>query len=191
VPALTADQALSEVVAAPSGESMLVHGAGGVSGGLVVQLAIMRGATVFATAGPRSAARVRDYGATAVFDYHDPGWPARVREASLGGRGIRAAVNTVRGGAATAIEAVADGGRLATITGDPPRPERGVRVADVYVRADGARLAALVAALADGMLSLQVGAIFPLADAGTALQAAAAGRATGATVLTLSHGPVA
>src|SRR3954467_990865 len=40
VPALTADQALSEVVPAPSGESVLVHGAGGVTGGLVVQLAI-------------------------------------------------------------------------------------------------------------------------------------------------------
>jgi hypothetical protein len=128
--------------------SVLVQGAGGVTGGLVVQLAIMRGATVVATAGPWSAARVRGYGATAVFDYHDPGWPARVREASQGRRGVGAAVNTARGGAVAAIEAVADGGRLATITGDPPRPERGVTVADVYVRADGARLAALVAALA-------------------------------------------
>src|SRR5213076_2466639 len=57
VPALTADQALSEVVPAPNGESVLVHGAGGVTGGLVVQLAIMPGATVVATAGPGSAAR--------------------------------------------------------------------------------------------------------------------------------------
>src|SRR5207247_6790992 len=37
VPALTADQALSEVVPAPSGESVLVPGGGGVTGGLVVQ----------------------------------------------------------------------------------------------------------------------------------------------------------
>jgi NADPH:quinone reductase-like Zn-dependent oxidoreductase len=187
VPALTADQALSVVVPAPSGESVLVHGAGGVTGGLVVQLAIMRGATVVATAGPGSAARVRGYGATAVFDYHDPDWPARVREASQGARGVGAAVNTARGGAAAAIEAVADGGRLATITGDPPRPERGVTVADVYVRADGARLAALVAALVDGTLSLHVGAAVPLAEAAAALQDASAGRASGATVLTLSH----
>src|ERR687888_601661 len=189
VPALTADQALSEVVPAPSGESVLVHGAGGVTGGLVVQLAIMRGATVVATAGPGSAARVRGYGATAVFDYHDPGWPARVRDASLGGRGVAAAVNTARGGAAAASEAVADGGRLATITGDPPQPERGVTVADVYVRADGARLGALAAALADGMLSLHLGATVPLAEAAAALQTASAGRASGATVLTLSHSP--
>jgi NADPH:quinone reductase-like Zn-dependent oxidoreductase len=185
VPALTADQALSEVMSAPSGESVLVHGAGGVTGGLVVQLAIMRGATVVATAGPGSAACVRGYGATAVFDYHDPDWPARVREASHGGRGVGAAVNTARGGAAAAIEAVADGGRLATITGDPPRPERGVTVADVYVRAHGPRLCALVAALADGLLSLHLGATLVLGDAGTALKAAVAGRSGGATVLTL------
>jgi NADPH:quinone reductase-like Zn-dependent oxidoreductase len=185
VPALTADQALSEVVPAPSSESVLVHGAGGVTGGLVVQLAIMRGATVVATAGPGSAARVRGYGATAVFDYHDPSWPDRVRAASPGGRGVGAAVNAARGGAAAALEAVADGGRLATITGDPPRPERGVTVADVYVHADGSRLGALVAALADSPLSLHLGATLPLADAGTALQAAAAGRSAGATVLTL------
>jgi NADPH:quinone reductase-like Zn-dependent oxidoreductase len=185
VPALTADQALREVLRTPSGESVLVHGAGGVTGGLIVQLAIMRGASVIATAGPDSEARVRGYGATAVFDYHDSSWPARVREASPGGRGVAAAVNTARAGAAAAIEAVADGGRLATITGDPPRAERGVTVADVYVRADGAGLAALVAALAGGSLSLHLGATLPLADAGTALQAAAAGRASGATVLTL------
>jgi NADPH:quinone reductase-like Zn-dependent oxidoreductase len=182
---LTADQALSEVVPAPSGESVLVHGAGGVTGGLVVQLAIMRGATVVATASPGSAARVRGYGATAVFDYHDPGWPARVREASHGGRGVGAAVNTARGGAAAAIEAVADGGRLATITGDPPRTERGVAVTDVYVRADGARLAALVTALAEGPLSLHVAATLPLADAGRALQGVVAGHVAGASVLML------
>jgi NADPH:quinone reductase-like Zn-dependent oxidoreductase len=164
-----------------------VHGAGGVTGGLIVQLAIMRGATVVATAGPGSAARVRGYGATAVFDYHDPDWPARVREASHDGRGVEAAVNTARDGAAAAIEAVADGGRLATITGDPPRPERGVTVADVYVRADGVRLAALVAALADGMLSPHLGATVPLAEAAAALQTASTGRASGATLLTLSQ----
>jgi NADPH:quinone reductase-like Zn-dependent oxidoreductase len=185
VPALTADQALSEAVPAPADEWVLVHGAGGVTGGLVVQLAIMHGATVLATAGPGSAARVRGYGATAVFDYHDPGWPDRVRAASPGGGGVGAAVNTARGEAGVALRAVADGGRLATITGDPPRPERGLTVADVYVRADGPRLAALVAAFADGPLSLDLGATLPLADAGTALQAAAAGRSAGATVLTL------
>jgi NADPH:quinone reductase-like Zn-dependent oxidoreductase len=147
-----------------------VHGAGGVTGGLAVQLAVARGATVAATAGPSSAARVRGYGALVVLDYHDHDWPARLRDATPGGRGVGAAVNAARGGAATALRAVADDGRLATITGDPPPPERGVTVADVYVRADGARLAALVAALAQGRISLRVAATFPLEDAATALE---------------------
>jgi NADPH:quinone reductase-like Zn-dependent oxidoreductase len=61
----------------------------------------------------------------------------------------------------------------------------GVTVVDVYVRADGPRLAALVATLAQGQLSLHVAATLPLAEAATALRSAAAGRAAGASVLTL------
>ena len=186
VPALTANQALTEAAPAPAGEWVLVHGAGGVTGGLVVQLAVARGATVIATAGPSSAARVRGYGATVVLDYHDPDWPTRVRDASPGRRGVGTLVNTAPDGAATALQTVADNGRLATITGDPPPPERGVTVADVYVRADGARLAALVAALGDGLLSLRVAATLPLADAASALEDAVTGRAAGANVLCLN-----
>src|SRR5947199_6245094 len=189
VPALTADQALSEAAPAPTGEWVLVHGAGGVTGGLLVQLAAARGATVVATAGPSSESRVRDYGARVVLDYHDPDWPARVRDASPGGRGVGAAVNAARGGAASALQAVANDGRLATITGDPPTPERGVTVANAHVEADGERLAALAEALKEGLLSLHVGATFSLADAATALQAAVTGRAAGATVLTLDPSP--
>src|SRR5437763_5111453 len=170
VPALTADQALTEVAPAPAGKWLLVHGAGGVTGGLAVQLAVAREATVVATAGPTSSERVRGYGACLVFDYHDPDWPARVRDASSGGGGIAAAVNAARGDAATALRAVVDGGRLATITGDPPPSERDVTVADIYVRADGARLAALAAALAEGLLSLHVAATVPVAEAAAALK---------------------
>jgi len=182
VPALTADQA-------PDGQWVLVHGAGGVTGGLTVQLAVAQGATVVATAGPSSAARVRGYGARVVLDYHDPDWPARVRDAAPGGRGVGAAVNAAPGGAAAALQAVAAGGRLATITGDPPPPERGVEITDVYVRADGARLAALVETLAHGRLSLHLAATRPLAQAATALQDAVAGRVAGASVLTLQQSP--
>jgi NADPH:quinone reductase-like Zn-dependent oxidoreductase len=185
VPALTADQALTQAAPAPVGEWVLVHGAGGVTGGLTVQLAVAQGATVVATAGPSSAARVRGYGARVVLDYHDPDWPARVRDTAPGGRGVGAAVNAAPGGAAAALQTVAAGGRLATITGDPPPPERGVQVTDVYVRADGARLAGLVETLAHGRLSLHLAATRPLAQAATALQDAVAGRVAGASVLML------
>jgi NADPH:quinone reductase-like Zn-dependent oxidoreductase len=182
VPALTADQALAEAAPDPDGEWVLVHGAGGVTGGLAVQLAVARGATVVATAGPRSAARIAGYGAELVLDYHDADWPMRVREASPDRRGVGSAVNAARSGAALALQAVADGGRLATITGDPPSPERGVTVTDVYVRADGAELAMLVTALDEGVLSVDVAATLPLTDAAAALDGAISGHG-GATVL--------
>jgi D-arabinose 1-dehydrogenase-like Zn-dependent alcohol dehydrogenase len=89
-----------------------------------------------------------------------------------------------------ALQAVTSGGRLATITGDPPPPQRGVQVTDVYVRADGARLAALVETLAHGRLWLHVAATRPLAQAATALQDAVAGRAAGASVLMLQQSPL-
>jgi NADPH:quinone reductase-like Zn-dependent oxidoreductase len=187
VPALTADQALTEAAPDPAGNWVLVNGAGGVTGGLAVQLAVARGSTVVATAGPGSAARVRAYGACLVLDYHDPDWPTKARAATPGRRGVDAAVNAARDGATTALQAVASNGRLATITGDPPKPERGISIADVYVQADGSRLAALVRALADGLLSLDVASAFPLTAAHTALQAAVSGTGGGATVISLSR----
>jgi len=182
VPALTADQALAEAAPDTEGEWVVVHGAGGVTGGLLVQLAVARGATVVATAGPSSAARVGAYGAGLVLDYHDPDWPLRARDASPDRRGVRGAVNAAAGGAALALQAVADHGRLVTITGDPPAPERGIAFTDLYVRADGAALALLATALEQGLLSVDVAATLPLTDAAAALDGVLSGR-RGAVVL--------
>jgi hypothetical protein len=60
-----------------------------------------------------------------------------------------------------------------------------VKVTNVYVRADGARLAVLVETLSQGLLSLHIGATRPLAEAATALQDAVGGRVAGANVLML------
>src|SRR4030095_1197750 len=70
VSAPTDDPARPAARAARHDQWVLVHGAGGVTGGLTVQLAVARGATVVATAGPSSAARVRGYGARRVLDSH-------------------------------------------------------------------------------------------------------------------------
>src|SRR5262249_38615388 len=50
VPALTAAQALDEALGVESGGWLVVNGAGGVTGGLLVQLAAARGARVIASA---------------------------------------------------------------------------------------------------------------------------------------------
>src|SRR5439155_1435780 len=125
------------------------------------------GARVIATASAKKAERIRDYGASEVLDYHGD-WPALVREIS--GGGAPKAVNAARGQAATTLKAVADGGRLATITGDPPREERGVAVSDVYVRPDGRQLSSLAELLACGTLSVPIASVRPLEQAAQALR---------------------
>jgi NADPH:quinone reductase-like Zn-dependent oxidoreductase len=62
VPALTAGQVLGQALSIHAGEQLLVHGAGGLTGGLLVALAVLRGAQVIATAGPASQQRVAALG---------------------------------------------------------------------------------------------------------------------------------
>jgi NADPH:quinone reductase-like Zn-dependent oxidoreductase len=162
VPALTADQALDAMTVRPD-ETVLVHGAGGVTGGVLVHLAAHRGARVIATAG--EAGRARALGAAHVIDYHERDWPAQVRALTSGG--VDAAVNAARSGSADAVRAVRDGGRLATITGDLPPAERGIALSDIVVVPDGTRLARLVPLLAPDAIT--VGASYTLAEAAAAM----------------------
>jgi len=162
VPALTADQALDAVTVRP-GETVLVHGAGGVTGGVLVALAARRGARVIATAS--RADRPLALGAVEVLDYHEPDWPDRVR--ALTNVGVEAAVNAARAGSADAVRAVRDGGRLATITADLPPAERGIALSDIVVVPDGERLARLISLLTPDAIT--VAATYPLAGAAAAL----------------------
>src|SRR5689334_19304742 len=181
IPALTAAQALDEALEVEKGGWVVVNGAGGVTGGLLVQLAAARGARVIATASAKKAERIRAYGASEGLDYHDD-WPLLVHE--ITGGGVTKAVNAAPGQAATTLKAVADGGRLATITTDPPPEERGIAVSDVYVRPDGRQLSALAELLADGTLTVPMASIRRLEQAADALREVVAG-ADGAIVLSL------
>jgi NADPH:quinone reductase-like Zn-dependent oxidoreductase len=177
VPALTADQALDAVTVRP-GETVLVHGAGGVTGGVLVALAARRGARVIATAG--RAGRPLALGAVQVLDYHDPDWPERVRALTNGG--VEAAVNAAaRAGSADAVRAVRDGGRLATITADLPPAERGITLSDIVVVPDRARLARLISLLAPEAIT--VAASYPLAEAAAAMARVGQGTHGAAVVL--------
>jgi len=171
VPALTADQAL-DAAAVGVGQTVLVHGAGGVTGGVLVRLAAARGARVIATAGHPD--RIRALGAEQVLDYREPDWPERVQ--------VDAVVNAARSGSADAIRAVRDGGRLATITSDLPATERGITLADVVVVPDGARLGRLAALLAPDVIT--VGASYPLEEAAAAMARVRQGTHGAAIVLT-------
>jgi hypothetical protein len=62
-----------------------------------------------------------------------------------------------------------NGGRLATITPDPPAGECGIEVRQVYVAPDGPRQARLGELLAAGAIGVTVSASFPLEHAARAL----------------------
>src|SRR3954447_6976063 len=182
VPALTTKQMVDDALRIAAGDRVLVNGAGGVTGGLLVALSSQRGATVFATAGPSDVERLHRLGAAHVIDYHDDSWPDEVL-ALTDGVGVASAANAVPSGAGRAMRAVADGGRLATITSDPPETARGITISTVYVRPDGAQLAELGALLGSGRLSIDVALTYPLDAAPQALAAATAGHPGGAVAL--------
>jgi NADPH:quinone reductase-like Zn-dependent oxidoreductase len=115
-----------------------------------------------------------------VLDYHDPEWPEQAR--AIGG-GVTAVANAVPNGSADAIGTVRDGGRLATITQDPPDEERGIEMSSVIVQADGRALGELAELFASGKLEVSIAATFPLGGAAEALATAVGGGAGGAVVL--------
>jgi NADPH:quinone reductase-like Zn-dependent oxidoreductase len=181
VPALTAEQVLGETLGIGAGETLLVNGAGGVTGSLLVNLAAVLGAEVTALASPINHARLESLGAAHVLDYHDPNWVDRAR--ALAGLGVDAAVNAVPGGAAATIRVLRQGGRLATITSDPPDAQRGIAISTVYVRPDGPQLERLAQLLAEGRLHIEVGSMFPLDQAASALETALSGTCGRAVVI--------
>ena len=144
VPALTATQVVARL-GCDGRDVALIHGAGGVTGGLLVALAAATGCRVVATSSPHAAGRLRAYGASEVVDPHAPDWTRQALRAGAGAFSV--IVNAVPGGAAALLQLVADGGRLATITGDPPDSQRGIEVVNAYVAPDGLALQAAVAQL--------------------------------------------
>ena len=184
VPALTASQVVARL-GCGGGDEALVHGAGGVTGGLLVALAAAAGCRVVATCSPRAADRVRGYGASAVVDYHAADWPSRTLRAASGRFSV--AINAVRGGAPALLPLLADGGHLATITGDPPPSERGILVVDAYVAPDGPALEAAVGQLLARSLTIPIAGVYGLGEAAVALETVVQGRADGACVLELAR----
>ncbi|MEW2298455.1 medium chain dehydrogenase/reductase family protein [Streptomyces sp. NPDC006655] len=81
---ITAWQMLHRKARVRSGGTILVHGANGGVGTVLVQLARAAGLRVIGTASPRHHDALRDLGVTPV-DYRDEDVPARVRELAPGG----------------------------------------------------------------------------------------------------------
>jgi NADPH2:quinone reductase len=178
-------QGLLERTAVSSGDRVLVLGASGGMGTLLIQLARARGARVVAAArGARKLALVKELGAHATVEISAQDWVERARDA-LGG-GAEVVLDGVGGEVGSAaLPLTVDLGRFSahgapTGAFSAPDPEeverRGISVfgiADVqFAPADVRRLrtSALDAAAA-GRLRPVIGEVFPLAEAEAAHRA--------------------
>jgi NADPH2:quinone reductase len=164
---LVSTTAVHTLVAAgvSSGDTVLVHGAAGGVGSMVVQLAVARGARVIGTASPDSHDLVRSFGGEAV-TYGD-GLADRVR--ALAPRGVDAAIDTVGSDEAVdvSLELVADRSRIASIAAFK-RLDSGIKILGAGGDpGDDIRQAArldIIRLAESGELQVLVAATYPLAD---------------------------
>lgn len=110
---LTAWHALVDVARIRPNDSVLIHGAAGGGGLAAIQVALLHGAKVFATAGSaEKSAIARAYGAEAVFSSRDLSFAEALR-AATGGRGVDVVLNALSGEAMQrSVECLAPFGRF-------------------------------------------------------------------------------
>jgi NADPH:quinone reductase-like Zn-dependent oxidoreductase len=166
------------------GRAVLVNGAAGGVGHLVVQLAKWRGARVIAVASSGNEAFLRGLGADEFIDYGKTAPEDVVRDIDL-------VVDAV-GGPATGrfLRTLKPGGALFPIFplgySNGGEAERlGITVSTTQVRSNGPQLTEIAALLADGAIRVEVDSSFALADASKAHERAAAGHIRGKIVLTV------
>jgi NADPH:quinone reductase-like Zn-dependent oxidoreductase len=159
---------------------VLVTGAAGAVGGFAVELAAARGLRVVAAAGDHDEELVRGLGADLFVPRSAPLTEA-VRQAVPGG--VDGALDAAVLGL-PALDAVRNGGAfVVVIAGVAPLPLRGIRVANVFVRADGVALRELSALVDQGKLTLRVADTLPFTEVAEAHRRLEKGGVRGRLVL--------
>jgi NADPH:quinone reductase-like Zn-dependent oxidoreductase len=176
---LTADRALALTGLAP-GQTLLVTGAAGGVGGVVLELARLRNVRTIAVAAPEDETLVRGLGATDLVARTDA-LGESVRR--LVPSGVDAVIDTAVIGI-VAHEALRGGGTfVALVAPFAPPPIRGTNVIVQEVYADRGRLAELSALVEAGQLTPRVAQTLSLAEAAKAHQLVESGGQRGRVVL--------
>ncbi|WP_205749035.1 NADP-dependent oxidoreductase [Frigidibacter oleivorans] len=166
------------------GRTVLVNGAGGGVGHLLVQLARWKGARVIAVASGKHEGMLRDLGADEFHDYTRTAADEVLRDLDLvvdavGGPQSRRFLRTLKpGGALFPVFGLGydDGGEAGRL---------GVQVSTTQVNSSGAQLAEIAPLLEDGTIRVVIDSTFPLAEARRAHEHAAKGGLQGKIVLTV------
>ncbi|MGC5168158.1 NADP-dependent oxidoreductase [Luteimicrobium sp. DT211] len=170
-----------------AGQTLLVHGAAGGVGSMVVQLAVLRGVRVIATASERNHDYLRGLGAEPV-TYGD-GLADRVR--ALAPSGVDAVLDLVGTDEAvrTSLELVADRDRVATIVPGAAARGAGVRAlgggpgSDPGTAVRQASIPVLLRLVADRRLRVAVTVTYPLDRTSDAHRAGRDGHTRGKVVV--------
>jgi len=166
-----------------SGQTVLIHAAGTMMGFAAVQMALMRGARVIATAGDTFAGQLRALGAC-VTRYGD-GMVERVREITGGAPDLILDTASPNGVLPDLIKiAGGDPRRVLTMTDFAAAAELGARhsFGETMTRREGV-LAEFARLAAEGRFTVPIARTFPLDDWGAALTASLSGHAHGKLVL--------
>lgn len=164
------------------GRRVLVNGAGGGVGHLLVQFAKWRGAHVIAVASAKHEGMLRDLGADTFYDYGKVKVEDEVRDLDL-------VVDAVGGPQSSRfLPTLRPGGSLFPVFGlgydDGGEADRlGVHVSTTQVNSNGAQLARIATLLDDGTIRVMIDSTFPLAQARDAHERAARGSLQGKIVL--------
>ena len=178
----TALEGLDDRAGLQDREWLLVTAASGGVGSAAVQIGRIRGARVIGVASEANHELLRELGATASFDYHDPDWPAQVR--GLVPDGVDVLLDAAGGETgAQAVTTVRAGGRALLIAGEPETVPEGVKAIAYSANTNGPRLRAVLDLAARGQLRAVVDSTYPLDDARAALERVATRRNRGRVVL--------
>lgn len=170
-----------------AGDTVLVHGASGGVGSMIVQLAHAKGARVIGTADPSNHEYLVDLGATPVG--YGPGLVDRVRKAAHGELTAAIDVSGTREALDASVALIRDRRRVATIVGFSYGAALGIKLlgngpgADPGVAIREAARPQLARLAEQGRLDVRVGATYPMHEAARAHRAGIEMRVQGKIVL--------
>ena len=175
---LTSWQALFDHGHLESGQTVVIHGAGGGVGAVAVQLAHWAGAHVIGTGRGGARQRVLELGADDFVDVERDGWETAIGQVDL--------VYDAIGGdlLARSPAIVKPGGALVSVMAPPSTDRDDIRVVHFVRDPSGAQLREVTRLIDEGKVRPQVGAVYPLAEAREAFMAKSTQHIPGKVVLT-------
>lgn len=177
---VSAWQALVDHMNLESGQKILIHGGAGGIGSFAIQIAKNIGAYIATTASAKDTDYVKKLGADKVIDYQKEKFEDLIS-------GYDAVFDTVGGETyRKSFQVLRKGGIIVSMLEAPSEElmkQYGVKAISQFTQVTSERLAALAKLVDEGVLKVHVDKIFPLDQAGEALEYLKNGKPTGKVVV--------